>query len=134
MIHSLISTWPLFFGLTLIMIGNGIQVILIGLRASAAGFSNLLIGIMMAGYFLGIFIGSIIITKTLSEVGHVRTFGALAAIASASVLLHVLSENPYAWSVLRFITGFCYAGMYIVVESWLNGKTTNEAKGQISSI
>ena len=134
MIHSLMSTWPLFFGLTLIMIGNGIQVILIGLRASAAGFSNLLIGIMMAGYFLGIFIGSIIITKTLSEVGHVRTFGALAAIASASVLLHVLSENPYAWSVLRFITGFCYAGMYIVVESWLNGKATNETRGQILSI
>ena len=77
MIHSLISTWPLFFGLTLIMIGNGIQIILIGLRASAANFSNLLIGIMMAGYFLGIFIGSIIITKTLSEVGHVRTLAHL---------------------------------------------------------
>ena len=116
------------------MIGNGIQVIPVGLRASAAGFSNLLIGFMMAGYFLGFFIGSIIITKTLSEVGHVRTFGALASIASASVLLNVFSENPYAWSVLRFITGFCYAGMYIVVERWLNGKTTNEARGQISSI
>ena len=66
MIHSLMSTWPLFFGLTLVMIGNGIQVILIDLRASVAGLSNLLIGIMMAGYFLGNFIGSIIITKTLS--------------------------------------------------------------------
>ena len=134
MIRSLISTWPLFFGLALIMIGNGIQLILIGLRASAAGYSNLLTGIMMAGYFLGIFIGSIIVPRTLSEVGHVRTFGALAAIASASVLLHVLLENPLAWSVLRFITGFCYAGMYIVVESWLNEKATNETRGQILSI
>ena len=102
MIRSLISTWPLFFGLALIMIGNGIQLILIGLRASAAGYSNLLTGIMMAGYFLGIFIGSIIVPRTLSEVGHVRTFGALAAIASASVLLHVLLENPLGnrfWTV-----------------------------------
>ena len=68
------------------MIVNGIQLILICLRSSAAGYRNLLIGIMMAGYFLGIFIGSIIIPKTLSEVGHVRTFGALTTIASESVL------------------------------------------------
>ncbi len=134
MIRSLISTWPLFFGLTLIMIGNGIQLILIGLRASAAGYSNVITGLMMAGYFLGIFIGSLIVPKTLSEVGHVRTFGALAAVASASVLLHILLANPLAWAVLRLITGFCYAGMYIVVESWLNEKATNDTRGQILSI
>ena len=75
------------------MIGNGIQVILIGLRASVAGLSDLQIGIMMSGYFLGIFIGSIIITKTLSEAGNVRIFGGLAAIASASVLLHILLKT-----------------------------------------
>ena len=117
MILSIISTWPLFFGLALIMIGNGIQLILIGLRASTAGYIIFLTGIIMAGYFLGTFIGSIFVPRTLSEVGHLRTFGALAAIASASALLHVLLKNPLAWSVLRFITGFFYAGMYIVVES-----------------
>ncbi|MDC3311604.1 MFS transporter [Alphaproteobacteria bacterium] len=134
MIRSLLSTWPLFFGLMLIMIGNGIQLILIGLRSSAAGYSNLLTGIMMGGYFLGIFIGSIIVPKTLSQVGHIRTFGALAAIASSSVLLHVIFTNPVAWTILRTVTGFCYAGMYIIVESWLNEKATNETRGQILSI
>ena len=71
MIRSLISTWPLFFGLALIMIGNGIQIVLLGLRASASGYSNLITGTMMGGYFLGIFIGSIVVPNTLSKVGHI---------------------------------------------------------------
>ena len=134
MIRSLISTWPLFFGLALIMIGNGIQIVLLGLRASASGYSNLITGIMMGGYFLGIFIGSMVVPNTLSKVGHIRTFGALAAIASASILMHLILSDPISWSFLRVFTGFCYAGMYIVVESWLNERATNETRGQILSI
>ena len=94
MIRSLIPTWPLFFGLALIMIENRIQLILIDLHASAAGYGKLLTVIMMAEYFLGIFIGSIIVPRTLSKVGYIRTFGALCAIASASVLVHSLFQNP----------------------------------------
>ena len=132
--YSLLSTWPLFLGLTLIMIGNGIQVVLLGLRASAAGNSNLITGIMMGGYFLGFLFGSIIVPKILSKVGHIRTFGALASIASASVLLHLLFIDPFSWGILRMITGFCYAGMFIVVESWLNERATNETRGRILSV
>ena len=132
--YSLLSTWPLFLGLTLIMIGNGIQVVLLGLRASAAGNSNLITGIMMGGYFLGFLFGSIIVPKILSKVGHIRTFRALASIASASVLLHLLFIDPFSWGILRMITGFCYAGMFIVVESWLNERATNETRGRILSV
>ncbi len=134
MLRSLLSTWPLFLGLALIMIGNGIQLVLLGVRASTAGNSNLITGVMMGGYFLGFFIGSIIVPNTLSKVGHIRTFGALASIASASILLHLLFIDPISWGILRVITGFCYAGMFIVVESWLNEKATNENRGQILSI
>ena len=129
-----LSTWPLFLGLALIMIGNGIQVVLIGLRASAAGNSNLVTGIMMGGYFLGFLFCSIIVPNTLSKVGHIRTFDALASIVSASILLHLLFNDPLSWGISCMITGFCYAGMFIVVESWLNGKATNETRGQILSI
>ena len=132
--YSLLSTWPLFLGLTLIMIGNGIQVVLLGMRASAAGNSNLITGIMMGGYFLGFLFGSIIVPNTLSKVGHIRTFGALASIASASVLLHLLFIDPFSWGILRMITGFCYAGMFIVVESWLNERATNKTRGRILSV
>ena len=88
--RSLLFTWPLFLGLALIMMGNGIQIVLLGLRASDAGNSNLITGIIMGGYFLGFFTGSIIVPNTLLKVGHIRTFGALASIASATVLLHLL--------------------------------------------
>ena len=132
--RSLLFTWPLFLGLALIMMGNGIQIVLLGLRASDAGNSNLITGIIMGGYFLGFFTGSIIVPNTLLKVGHIRTFGALASIASATVLLHLLFINPIFWGILRVITGFCYAGMFIVVESWLNEKATNETRGQILSI
>jgi len=134
MIRSLLSSWPLFFGLFLIMIGNGLLLFLLGVRASEAGFGTTISGIMMGGYYLGFFGGSQLVPKMLSDVGHIRTFGALSAIASSAVLLHLIAVDPVLWSVMRIFTGFAYAGMYIVVESWLNAKATNETRGQILSV
>ena len=134
MLRSLLSTWPLFFGLLLIMIGNGLLQILLGLRAAAADLSNIGTGFMMGGYFLGVFLGSIFVPRILSNVGHIRTFGALSAVASAAALVHVITDNAAIWAFMRLLTGFTYAGMYIVVESWLNEKATNQTRGQILSI
>ena len=134
MLRSLIASWPLFFGLFLIMIGNGLLIFMLGVRASNAGFGTFISSIMMSGYFVGFFGGSQIVPKLLSTVGHIRTFGALSAIASAAVLVHLLKTDPVLWTVMRVFTGFAYAGMYIVVESWLNAKATNDSRGQMLSI
>lgn len=134
MFQSLRDNWTLFFGLLLIMAGNGLQLVLLGLRAGAADYSTIMTGVMMGGYFLGLFLGSIIVPKLLSDVGHIRLFGALAAVASAIVLMHTLTLSPFIWAILRIISGVCYAGMYIIVESWLNEKATNETRGQILSL
>ena len=134
MFRSLVSSWPLFFGLLLIMIGNGILVFLLGVRASSAGFTTTISGLMMGGYFVGFFGGSHLVPKILQEVGHIRTFGALSAIASAAVLVHIIAVDPVLWTVMRLFTGFAYAGMYIVVESWLNDKSTNETRGQMLAV
>ena len=134
MFQSLRENWTLFFGLLLIMAGNGLQMVLLGLRAGAADYSTIMTGVMMGGYFLGMFLGSIIVPKLLSDVGHIRLFGAVAAVASAIVLMHTLTLNPFIWALLRVISGICYAGMYIIVESWLNEKATNETRGQILSL
>ena len=128
------ASWTLFFGLALIMIGNGVQLVLLGVRASEAGFTNLVSGLVMGGYFLGLFIGSLIVPQFLSRVGHIRVFGALASIASAAVLLHIILINPLLWGLTRILSGFAYAGMYIVVESWLNDSATNKTRGQILSL
>ncbi len=78
MLRSAASSWTLFFGLLLIMAGNGLQVVLLGIKATEAGFSNITTGFVMAGYFLGIFSGSLLVPKLLDNVGHVRVFGAMA--------------------------------------------------------
>ena len=134
MIAIIKSSWTLFFGLALIMVGNGLQLILLGVRSSEAGFSNLVSGFVMGGYFLGLFIGSLIVPRFLASVGHIRVFGALASIASAAVLVHVIVVDPYIWGMTRIMSGFAYAGMYIVVESWLNDSATNKTRGQILSL
>ena len=134
MLRSLLASWPLFFGLLLIMIGNGLMLLVLGVRAGNAGFSSVISGIMMGGYFIGFFGGSAIVPRFLVAVGHIRTFGALSAIASAAVLLHLLATDPILWTVLRIFTGFSYAGMYIVVESWLNEKSDNQTRGQMLAI
>ena len=134
MLKAIISTWTLFFGLLLIAAGNGLQVVLLGTRAPEAGFSNIATGIVMSGYFAGIFAGSIIVPHILARVGHVRVFGAMSAIASAAVLLHVVFLDPFVWTGMRFASGFSFAGMYIVCESWLNEKATNETRGQLLSL
>lgn len=116
------------------MIGNGLMVLVLGIRASNAGFGPIIAGIMMGGYFAGFFGGSAIVPKFLQDVGHIRTFGALAAIASAAVILHLIAVDPILWTILRIFTGFSYAGMYIVVESWLNEKSTNDSRGQMLAV
>jgi MFS family permease len=116
------------------MIGNGLLVFLLGVRASAAGFTTTVSGLMMGGYFIGFFGGSHFVPKILQDVGHIRTFGALSAIASAAVLVHIIAVDPALWTVMRIFTGFAYAGMFIVVESWLNDKSTNETRGQMLAV
>ncbi len=134
MLRSALASWTLFFGLLLIMSGNGLQVVLLGTEATEAGFSKITTGFVMAGYFLGIFCGSILVPRLLDNVGHVRVFGAMAALASAAVLVVAALVNPLVWALMRILTGFCFAGMYIVCESWLNDKSTNETRGQMLSL
>jgi MFS family permease len=134
MLRSALASWTLFFGLLLIMSGNGLQVVLLGTEATEAGFTKITTGFVMAGYFLGIFCGSLLVPRMLDNVGHVRVFGAMAALASAAVLVVAALVNPLIWALMRIITGFCFAGMYIVCESWLNDQSTNETRGQMLSL
>ena len=134
MIRSVIASWTLFFGLLMISAGSGLQNVLLGTRAPEIGFSNIATGFVMSGYFVGIFFGSIIVPSILATVGHVRVFGAMSAIASAAVLMHIAFGDPILWALMRLASGFGFAGMYIVCESWLNDKATNETRGQLLSL
>ena len=131
---ALLSSWTLFFGIFLFMAGNGLQGALLGTRAEQLAFGDLTTGFIMAGYFSGFLLGSTWVPSLVSNVGHVRVFGALAGLASSAILVHAIFEFASVWIIMRFVTGFAYSGMYIVAESWINDKATNETRGGLLSV
>jgi MFS family permease len=98
------------------------------------GFSTTITGLVMSSYFIGILAGSTLTPRIVKNVGHVRVFSALASLASAAILVHIAAVEPFTWSAMRFVTGFAYAGLYVVAESWLNDRATNETRGQLLSV
>lgn len=128
------ATWALFVGLGLVMVGNGLNGSVLGVRSEAAGFSLVATGLIMAAYFAGFLAGAIYSERALKSVGHIRVFAALASLASSVVLLQALSINVPTWAITRFLFGACMAGIYVVVESWLNDLATNETRGRLLSV
>lgn len=133
-VKSFNANWPLFLGILLVMIGNGLQSSLLGIRAGMEGFDTYIIGILMSCYYLGFLGGYFFTGPLIIKVGHIRVFAALASMASTAVLIHGLFVNEAIWAIGRLLTGFCYAGLYIVIESWLNKAATNKNRGAILSL
>ena len=128
------KTWALFFGFAIICLAHGLQGTLLGVRAILEGFSYITIGIIVAGYYVGFLCGSIIMPVLLGRVGHIRVFAALASLASISILLHSVFLDPFSWFFIRVLTGISLSGIYIIMESWINDKSTNKTRGQMLSI
>ncbi|RUT35042.1 MFS transporter [Arsenicitalea aurantiaca] len=129
----LLSVAALLMSVALLITGNGLQLMLLPIRGEIEGFSPLAIGLLGSGYFLGFVLGCAFTPRLIARVGHIRTFAALVAIASAAALGYPLAVDASIWVVLRLITGFCLAGLYLVVESWLNDRATNETRGALIS-
>jgi len=128
------TTWPLFLGILFIGLGNGLQGTLSSWRADFEGFSVLTTGLIMSGYFIGQLASSILSPKQIKKTGQIRTYAAYASIASTAILIQILFIEPPVWFVARFLSGFCIAGIMIIVEGWLNSISSNENRGQIFSI
>lgn len=133
MIQVLTSTWPLLLGVLLLMVGNGMQGTLLGIRGSLEGMSTGHMSIVMSGYFGGFVLGSLIVPKLIQSVGHVRVFAALASLISAVLILYAAAPNWIVWALLRLLIGFSFCGVYITAESWMNASTGNETRGQAMS-
>ena len=128
---ALASVAALLLSVSLLLTGQGLMGTFLPVRASLEDFSTIAIATFGATYFLGFTIGCLRGGELVQRVGHVRVFLAMTALASASPLLHALALNPIAWSLLRLLTGFCLAVLYVVIESWLNESSTNENRGAI---
>jgi len=125
---------PLLIAAGFLLGGNGLQGTLIALRGGQEGFSPSTIGFMGTAYFAGFLLGCMAISRIMKAVGHVRAFSALAAVASAGTLLLVLVIDPLMWATMRFITGFCFAGLFTVMESWLNSGAQNHDRARLLAL
>jgi MFS family permease len=125
---------PLLIAAGILLGGNGLQGTLIALRGALEGFEPATIGFMGTAYFGGFLIGCLAVSHMMKAVGHVRTFSTLAAIASAGTLLLILLVDPYIWSAIRFVSGFCFAGLFTVMEAWLNSGVRNEDRARVLAV
>lgn len=133
MAKTLAPVASLLLGIAFLLAGNGLLTTLAPLRAGVEGFSAIQIGLMGSGYYAGFVIGCIAGPYLILRAGHIRAFTALVAAVSAVVLVHPLIIDPILWVVLRGVTGFALAGIYLIVESWLNDRATNQNRGFIMS-
>ncbi|HMM09175.1 MAG TPA: MFS transporter [Paracoccus solventivorans] len=133
MLTVLRTTWPLLLGILLFMVGNGMQGTLLGVRGGIEGIPTSLMSVVMAGYFGGFVLGSLAVPPMIQRVGHVRVFAALGSLISAVLILYAAAPHWIAWAVLRLLIGFCFCGVYITAESWVNASATNETRGQAMS-
>lgn len=133
MLSVLRNSWPLLLGVMLLMVGNGMQGTLLGIRGQIENIGTYQMSVVMSAYFLGFLFGSRMTPEMIRRVGHVRVFAALGSLISAVLILYATAPNWVAWTAMRVLIGFSFSGVYITAESWLNASSTNETRGQTLS-
>ena len=123
----------LLAGVALLMLGNGLFLTLVPLRADLEGFGAAWIGAIGAAYFAGFVLGCYAVPPLVGRVGHVRVYAAVAALGAVVPLLHSLAVTPIAWIAFRALLGLCLSGLYMVIESWLNGASNRRNRGTVFS-
>jgi MFS family permease len=134
MLQVFTNAWALLFGMFLLMLGNGMQGTLLGIRGEIEDFSTFQMSIVMSCYFVGFLGGSRVAPELIRRVGHVRVFAGLASLISAVMILYPTFPTVVLWSLGRVLIGFCFSAVYVTAESWLNNAATNENRGQALSL
>ena len=134
MFQVLSRSWALLLGMMFLMVGNGLQGTLLGIRGDIEGFSTFEMSVVMSAYFAGFLGGSKIAPDLIRRVGHVRVFAALASFISAILILYPMFAHPVAWALGRVAIGFCFSGVYVTAESWLNNSADNTNRGKALSM
>ena len=132
--QTVLGILPLLAGIFFIMLGNGMHFTLVGLRGDIEGFSAGALAIVTSAYFGGFLLGARTAPRLIQRVGHIRVFAAVGSFLSAGLIALPLVVDPWVWTILRALIGFCMAGIYVTAESWLNAEATNKNRGTILSI
>lgn len=132
--HSIRPLIPILTAAGILLGGNGLQGTLIAVRGADEGFSPAIIGFMGTSYFAGFLLGCVFIARMMRAVGYIRAFSALAAIAAAATLVMAIAIDAITWSAMRFLSGFCFAGLFTIVEAWLNSGVANKDRARVLAI
>jgi MFS family permease len=134
MLDALRSVASLLLGAGVLILGNGLVGIVLPVRMGLEHVPTQVSGLVMSSYYAGLVAGCLWGRGIISRVGHIRAFAAFAATVAAMTLIYALWFDPLAWAVLRAITGFCMAGLFATIESWLNLRASKESRGKILSL
>lgn len=121
----------LLISAAILLAGNGLQAVLLPLRANINGFTQLEIGFLGSFYYLGLIIGCLTTPFVIARVGHIRAFVAFTATATIAPLIHAIWSDPYLWWAMRGLNGLCFAGLAMGIESWLTGASSAETRGRV---
>ena len=125
------SMGPLFLGMSLLFIGNGLVIASCSALLKQNGVGELEIGLINTGFFVGALISTITAHRVISITGHIRAFAIFSAIFAVSAMLHAVNQNLAFWAILRAFLGYCYYALLMVIESWLNAKIPNKIRSRV---
>lgn len=125
---------PVLLGIILIEGALGIVGAVMGIQLAARSVPSTLIGVVFSAYYVGFLAGSLTCERLIHRVGHIRAFGVFAVSASIATLMLAVTGNVYAWVVFKVLAGYALAGAFVVIESWLNDKASEDNRGRIFAI
>ena len=134
MAATLAPITALLVAVAMMLVGHGLQTAVLPIRAEMAGFGDLQIGLISSSYFAGFVMGCVLTPYAILRAGHIRAFAAIVSLASASALFHAMFVQPWIWVLARGLTGLTIAGFYVIVESWLNERASNQNRGMVMSV
>ena len=134
MASQFVAVAALLVGSAFLLMAGGVHSLLLPVWGAIEGFSVAELGLIGTGWAVGFVAGCVVVPAIVRRVGHVRAYGVMASVAAVSILLNLLIISPLAWIVLRALSGFCFAGAFMIVESWLNERATRENRGTVFSV
>jgi MFS family permease len=131
---AIAAIWAVLLAAGIVQTANGLQTDLLSLRAGLESFPAWSIGVVMAGYYVGYSCGPLFSPAIIRRFGQVKTIAIGGVIAGIVIAIHGLLVSPVAWTVLRAISGFALACVYVSYESWINDKVENRYRGRVFSL
>jgi MFS family permease len=123
----------LLTGVAFLIAGHGLQLTIVPLRAQAEGWGAVVAGALGSAYYVGFVAGCLGAPFVIIRAGHVRAFAAITSLTAATTIAHILFVGIVPWLAFRFVIGVCFAGLYMIIESWLNDRATNTNRGLLMS-